>query len=136
MFFVGDGIHLYFYLGVRSSTSTIVPTTTAAPPAAQSAVFAEDVSPLFRLSPFYFVVLGTMLTVSVGMAVSGAVRALRERKGRKGGFGDLAHPDLFSPPVARLVRRRMGLGPGGRQLGVELYQSVPQHQDQDAAKPS
>lgn len=95
------------------------PPGTPFPPRGPSEVFDGDLfAPLFRLSPFYYVVLGVSSTLLVGALVSAAVRAVW------GSFGDLPHPDLLSPPIARLVRRRL---PGVADLddrGVEMYQAV------------
>lgn len=94
------------------------------PPRGPSVVYDEDLFPLFRLSPFYYIVLGVATTVAVGAAVSAVVRAVRTRRGQKGGFGDLPHPDLLSPPVARLVWRGMRDGVDVADDGVEMYQAV------------
>ncbi|XP_034251015.1 sodium-coupled monocarboxylate transporter 1-like [Thrips palmi] len=99
-------------------------TTTPRPPfpaRGPAVVYDEDLFPLFRLSPFYYVVLGVTTTVVVGVLVSAAVRGARTRRGLKGGFDDLPHPDLLSPPVARLVHGRR---PRHADGSVEMYQAV------------
>lgn len=107
-----------------NSTLPLLPgtTTTAAPVAAAgmpTVVFDDDLFPLFRISPFYLIVLGVVLTVAVGAAVSAVVRAVRSRRGDPGGWDDLPHPDLFSPPVGSWVRRRMA-ATAGVAMGVAM----------------
>lgn len=105
------------------------------PPRGPAIEYDPAVWPPFLLSPFYYIVLGVALTVAVGAAVSGLVRGERTRRGLAGGFGDLPHADLLSPPIARLVwgpperRRQAGDGPIRQGATVEqqgpLYEAVP-----------
>ncbi|KAE8742305.1 hypothetical protein FOCC_FOCC012105 [Frankliniella occidentalis] len=109
-------------------TNTTAPSTPlpVLPTLASRVEYDEDLFPLFRISPFLFVVIGVAITVTVGSAVSALVRAVRTRRGQKGGFADLPDPEMFSPPVGRAVRRRLaGAGRGKREEAVEMYQAVP-----------
>ncbi|KAK3908427.1 Sodium-coupled monocarboxylate transporter 1 [Frankliniella fusca] len=116
--------------------STPAPTSVPVLPTLPSLVeWDEDLSPVFRLSPFVFILIGVAITVVVGMAVSATVRGLRAMRGEKGGFEDLPPPELLSPPVARAVRRRMGAAAAARSRerdqDVEMYQAVPLKADGD-----